>query len=81
MGEPVVRARSPEARERLQALIRGYRMSQAVYVATRLGIPDLLAHGPRDVEELAQKTGSGYAPSMMRMSRSAPLPSASSAAL
>jgi len=60
MGEPVDRnrAQSAEARERLQALIRGYRMSQAVYVAACLGIPDLLADGPQDVEELARKTGS-----------------------
>jgi hypothetical protein len=43
MGDsiPANRGRSTESRERLQALIRGYRMSQAVYVATRLGIPDL----------------------------------------
>ena len=68
MGEPVdlIRTQSAEARERLQALIRGYRMSQAVYVATRLGIPDILADGPRDVEELAQKTGSDP-PSLRRV--------------
>ena len=64
-GEPI-RAQSVEARERLQALIRGYRMSQAVYVAARLGIPDLLAEGPRDVEELAHKTGT-HAPSLRRV--------------
>lgn len=68
MGEPIdpIRTQSAEARERLQALIRGYRMSQAVYVATRLGIPDILADGPRDVEELAQKTGS-HPPSLRRL--------------
>src|SRR5262245_64435073 len=64
-GEPI-RVQSAEARERLQALIRGYRMSQAVYVAARLGIPDLLAEGPRDVEELAHETGS-HAPSLRRL--------------
>jgi hypothetical protein len=57
---------STESRERLQALIRGYRISQAVYVATRLGIPDLLADGPRDIEELAQETGS-HLPSLRRV--------------
>ena len=38
MGEPVdrIRTQTTEARERLEALIRGYRMSQAVYVATLL---------------------------------------------
>jgi hypothetical protein len=47
-----------EPRERLLALVRGYRISQSIYVATRLGIPDLLADGPREVDELAQATGS-----------------------
>ena len=32
-----------ESRARLLALVRGYRISQAIYVAARLGIPDLLA--------------------------------------
>jgi hypothetical protein len=41
-------------------------MSQALYVATRLGIPDILADGPRDVEELAQTTGA-HAPSLRRL--------------
>jgi predicted RNA polymerase sigma factor len=35
-------------------------------VATRLGIPDLLADGPRDIEELAQETGS-HLPSLRRV--------------
>src|SRR4029077_9549811 len=47
-----------EPRERLLALVRGYRISQSIYVATRLGIPDLLADGPREVDELAQATRS-----------------------
>ena len=38
-------------------------MSQAVYVATRLGIPDLLADGPREVDDLARATSS-HAPSL-----------------
>jgi len=47
-----------EPRERLLALVRGYRISQSIYVATRLGIPDLLADGPREVDELAHATRS-----------------------
>jgi len=47
-----------EPRERLLALVRGYRISQAIYVVTRLGIPDLLADGPREVDGLAHATGS-----------------------
>jgi O-methyltransferase domain/Dimerisation domain len=60
MGEPVGPSRLPnvEPRERLRTLIGGYRISQAVYVATRLGIPDLLAGGPREIDDLARATGS-----------------------
>ncbi len=55
-----------EPRERLLALVRGYRISQAIYVATRLGIPDLLADAPREIDELAHATGS-HAPSLRRV--------------
>jgi hypothetical protein len=58
MGGGTSRVPSVAARERLRTLIGGYRLSQAIYVATRLGIPDLLADGPRDIEELAQETHS-----------------------
>ena len=57
---------SVESRERLLTLVRGYRISQSIYVATRLGIPDLLADGPREIEELAQATGS-HPPSLRRV--------------
>lgn len=57
---------SVESRERLLTLVRGYRISQAVYVATRLGIPDLLADGPREIDELAHATGS-HPPSLRRV--------------
>ena len=55
-----------EPREQLRDLIRGYRISQAIYVVTRLGIPDLLADGPREIEELAHATGS-HPPSLRRV--------------
>ncbi len=55
-----------EPRERLLALVRGYRISQAIYVVTRLGIPDLLADGPREIDELARATES-HAPSLRRV--------------
>jgi hypothetical protein len=35
----------------------GYWMSQAVYVAARLGIADLLAESPKSCEEIARETG------------------------
>jgi O-methyltransferase domain/Dimerisation domain len=55
-----------EPQARLRALIGGYRLSQAIYVATRLGIPDLLADGPREIDELARVTQS-HAPSLRRV--------------
>ena len=68
MDGPVDPSRVPsvEFRERLLTLVRGYRISQAVYVATRLGIPDLLADGPREIDELAHATGS-HPPSLRRV--------------
>ena len=57
-----------DPRQHLLSLVRGYRVSQAIYVATRLGIPDLLADGPREIEELAQATGS-HPPSLRRVLR------------
>jgi O-methyltransferase/methyltransferase family protein len=42
----------------LLRLVNGYRVSQAIYVATALGIADLLAGGPQSSDELAAGTGS-----------------------
>lgn len=39
---------------RLRSLITGYEASQVIYVAARLGVPDLLAGEPRTAEELAE---------------------------
>jgi hypothetical protein len=68
MDGPVDPGRVPsvEPRERLLTLVRGYRISQAIYVATRLGVPDLLADGPREIDELAHATGS-HPPSLRRV--------------
>ncbi len=68
MDGPVDPSRVPsvESGERLLTLVRGYRISQAVYVATRLGIPDLLADGPREIDELVHATGS-HPPSLRRV--------------
>jgi O-methyltransferase domain/Dimerisation domain len=40
--------------DRVMRLLNSYRFSQAVSVAARLGIPDLLAHGGKTPEELAK---------------------------
>ena len=59
---------TPESRQQLLALIRGYRISQAIYVATALGIPDLLADGPREVDDLARESDT-HASSLRRLLR------------
>jgi hypothetical protein len=48
-------SQSPEAA--LLEMLRGYQLTQLVYVATRLGIPDLLADGPKDRDQLAVACG------------------------
>lgn len=55
-----------ESRAQLLALVRGYRISQAIYVVAQLGIPDLLADGPREIDELARATES-HPPSLRRV--------------
>ena len=42
----------------LRRMIVGYRLSQALHVAAKLGVADLLADGPRHAEDLAVVTGS-----------------------
>ena len=46
----------PPAAALLQ-MATGHMVSQAIYVATKLGIPDLLTDGPRSCEELAVAVG------------------------
>jgi len=41
----------------LRRLVNGYQVTQAVHVATTLGIADLLADGPRSSDDLAAVTG------------------------
>lgn len=55
-------------RMNLQRLIDGYQLSQAVSVAARLGIADLLAERPRTVDELARATGA-HPESLLRLLR------------
>src|SRR5580704_11029036 len=45
------------APQQIMQLIFGSWHSQCVYVAAKLGIADLLADGPRSVDELAAKAG------------------------
>jgi O-methyltransferase domain/Dimerisation domain len=52
----------------LLQLATSYRISQAIYAATRLGVADLLADGPKSSEELARDTGA-HTPSLARLLR------------
>jgi hypothetical protein len=58
-------AASPEA---LLLMVFGYQLSQAVYVAAKLGIADLLSAGPQSTEDLARVTGA-HALSLARVMR------------
>lgn len=40
----------------LGQMITGYWISQAIYAATKFGIPDLLSHGAKSIDELASAT-------------------------
>ena len=48
---------APADLRELSLLLGGYRISQALYVMVKLGIPDLLASGPSSSDALAQATG------------------------
>jgi hypothetical protein len=55
---PIPEAKSvADLRAELAGQILGVVASQAVYAAARLGIPDLLAEGPRSATELAVAAG------------------------
>ena len=70
MPEPPVHAAGPTtAQAQLRSLIAGFMSSQAIHVAARLGLADILWHGvPRDPEELARATAT-HAPSLHRLLR------------
>src|SRR5262245_47078727 len=53
---------------RIMNLITGFWVSQAVYVAAKLGLADLVADGPKKAEELAPATGT-HARSLYRLMR------------
>ncbi|SIO58037.1 Dimerisation domain-containing protein [Singulisphaera sp. GP187] len=58
----------PTAQDQMARMITGSWISQAVYVAAKLGLADRLKDGPKGVEELAQTTGT-HARSLYRLLR------------
>jgi O-methyltransferase domain/Dimerisation domain len=53
---------------RLWQLLEGYQVAQALAVASKLGLPQLLEGGAKDASELARSTGT-HAPSLYRLLR------------
>jgi len=53
---------------RMNQMLTGYWISQALYVAAKLGLADLLTAGPRSASDLAQATKT-HAPSLYRLLR------------
>lgn len=47
----------PSPQEQIARLMSGYWISQGLYVAAKLGLPDLLKEGPRDADSLAAASG------------------------
>lgn len=56
MNDEAQHALTSEQFQTLNRLIGGYRVSRAIAVVVGLGIPDLLAGGPRAVDDLAEAT-------------------------
>src|SRR5829696_566495 len=52
----------------LRRLVNGYQVTQAIHVAAKLGLADLLADGPRASDDLARATGS-HADALYRLLR------------
>jgi SAM-dependent methyltransferase len=55
-------------RHALQTLLNGYRGTTLLYLAAKLGLADLLVHGPQSSAELARSLGA-HAPSLHRVLR------------
>jgi hypothetical protein len=54
---PASRGSDALARKKLLGILSGTWVAQAVYALVKLGVPDLLAHGPATVEQLAVDCG------------------------
>lgn len=54
--------------QKLSEMIMGFRITQIIYVAAKLGIADLLKNGPEAVDTLAEMTHT-HAPSLYRLLR------------
>ena len=66
MSEQNSQPSDPSALPRMTQLTFGFMASQAVHVAARLGVADLVEDGPKTADELAVVTGA-HAPSLRRL--------------
>ena len=58
----------PTPQDVMNRMITGYWSTQIIYVAAKLGLADLLEHGPRSADDLANATKT-HAPSLYRLLR------------
>jgi len=63
-----MQAHEPPPPVRMVELLGGFRISQALYAAAALGVPDQLVAGPAPVKALAERVGA-HAPSLHRLLR------------
>lgn len=54
--------------QQIARMLTGYWISQAIYVAAKLGLADLVKDGPKSADDLAKTTGT-HAPSLYRLLR------------
>lgn len=52
---------NPTPQQQLNQMLSGYWLTQAVYVAAKLGLADLVKPGPKSADELAKATGTNAA--------------------
>src|SRR4051812_45505927 len=67
-GQALQPTGQPNSSQEMIRLATGYRLSQAIYVFTKLGIADQLASGPGTADELAH-AARAHAPSLHRLLR------------
>jgi hypothetical protein len=58
----------PTPQQQISQMVTGYWLTQAVYVAAKLGLADRLRDGPRSADELAREAAA-HAPSLYRLLR------------
>jgi hypothetical protein len=68
MSSPSAQQQSPPAHVAMFQILSGISVASVVACVAHLGIPDLVEHGPRSVDDLARKT-STHAPTLFRLLR------------